>query len=289
MKLLAVNVFRIEQGPRGSRSHPAKQFSTPLELRLGCAACGHWPSASCCCRSHAAGSSARRSPTDSSARIAELEQQVARYLRLLGDWGGLTRYGSADAELGPAKPGDQRVVFIGDDITEAWSASGRFFPGKPYLNRGIARQTTPQMLVRFRQDVIALKPSVVVIQGGTNDVAGITGPGTRGTAVRQPDVDGGARAGSTASASSSHRSCPSAIATRARRRSDRRSASRTSTSGSGRTRRPTTRCTSTTTRRSPKVETSGGRSPATDSCRTRRDTTRWRAWRSGRSRMRRKA
>ena len=120
-------------------------------------------------------------PSDSSARIAELEQQVARYLRLLGDWGGLTRYGSADAELGPAKPGDQRVVFIGDDITEAWSASGRFFPGKPYLNRGIARQTTPQMLVRFRQDVIALKPSVVVIQGGTNDIAGITGPGTRGT------------------------------------------------------------------------------------------------------------
>jgi lysophospholipase L1-like esterase len=120
-------------------------------------------------------------PPDSSARIAELEQQVARYLRLLGDWGGLTRYGSADAELGPAKPGDQRVVFIGDDITEAWSASGRFFPGKPYLNRGIARQTTPQMLVRFRQDVIALKPSVVVIQGGTNDIAGITGPGTRGT------------------------------------------------------------------------------------------------------------
>ena len=66
-------------------------------------------------------------------------------------------------------------------IEEAWSASGRFFPGKPYLNRGIARQTTPQMLVRFRQDVIALKPSVVVIQGGTNDIAGITGPGTRGT------------------------------------------------------------------------------------------------------------
>ena len=72
-------------------------------------------------------------------------------------------------------------MFIGDDITEAWAASGRFFPGKPYLNRGIARQTTPQMLVRFRQDVIALKPAVVVIQGGTNDIAGITGPGTRGT------------------------------------------------------------------------------------------------------------
>jgi len=116
-----------------------------------------------------------------SARIAELEQQVARYLRLLGDWGGLTKYGSADAELGPPAAGERRVVFIGDDITEAWTTGGRFFPGKGYLNRGIARQTTPQMLVRFRQDVIALKPAVVVIQGGTNDAAGIGGPGTRGT------------------------------------------------------------------------------------------------------------
>jgi lysophospholipase L1-like esterase len=124
---------------------------------------------------------AAQAPIDAAARIAELEQQVARYLRLLGDWGGLTRYGSADAELGPPAPGEQRVVFIGDDITDAWSGGGRFFPGKTYLNRGIARQATPQMLVRFRQDVIALKPAVVVIQGGTNDVAGITGPGTRGT------------------------------------------------------------------------------------------------------------
>ena len=128
------------------------------------------------------GLAAPQAPVDPAARIAELEQRVARYLRLLGDWGGLTRYGSADAELRPPAPGEQRVVFIGDDITEAWGEGGaRFFPGKPYLNRGIARQATPQMLVRFRQDVIALKPSVVVIQGGTNDVAGITGPGTRGT------------------------------------------------------------------------------------------------------------
>src|SRR5215211_6512310 len=78
------------------------------------------------------------------ARITELEQQVARYLRLLGDWGGLTKYGSADAELGPPAPGERRVVFIGDDITETWNSGGRFFPGKNYLNRGIARQTTPQ-------------------------------------------------------------------------------------------------------------------------------------------------
>ena len=123
---------------------------------------------------------AAQAPADP-ARINELEQQVARYLRLLGDWGGLTKYGSADAELGPPAPGERRVVFIGDDITEAWNSGRRFFPGKNYLNRGIARQTTPQMLVRFRQDVIALKPAVVVIQGGTNDVAGISGPGTRGT------------------------------------------------------------------------------------------------------------
>ena len=105
-----------------------------------------------------------QAPVDPTARIAELEQQVARYLRLLGDWGGLTRYGSANAELGPARPEERRVVFIGDDITEAWSAGAApFFPGQPYVNRGIARQTTAQMLVRFRQDVIALRPSVVVI------------------------------------------------------------------------------------------------------------------------------
>lgn len=93
---------------------------------------------------------------------------------LLADWAGLTRYGSEDAELKPAK---DRVVFLGDDITEKWSP---FFPGKPYVNRGISHQITPQMLVRFRQDVIALKPKVVVIQAGSNDIAGIMGGGTEG-------------------------------------------------------------------------------------------------------------
>jgi lysophospholipase L1-like esterase len=73
------------------------------------------------------------------------------------------------------------VVFLGDEITENWGrGSAPFFPGKPYLNRGIARQTTPQMLVRFRQDVIALKPKVVVILAGTNDLASVTGPATEG-------------------------------------------------------------------------------------------------------------
>jgi lysophospholipase L1-like esterase len=74
------------------------------------------------------------------------------------------------------------VVFLGDQITEAWSAGERkFFPGKPYVNRGIGGQTTPQMLVRFQQDVVSLKPKVVVIEGGTNDLASVMGPMTEGT------------------------------------------------------------------------------------------------------------
>src|SRR3954463_7810507 len=96
---------------------------------------------------------------------------------LLTDWAGLTRYGSENAELRAPKPGEDRVVFLGDQITERWTG---FFPGKPYLNRGIANQTTPQMLVRFRQDVISLKPKVVVIEAGTNDIASVTGPSTEG-------------------------------------------------------------------------------------------------------------
>jgi lysophospholipase L1-like esterase len=112
----------------------------------------------------------------------ELEREVAGYIRLLSDWGGLVRYGSENAELKPPAPGVDRVIFLGDDVTEMWGTGKTpFFPGKPYLNRGIARQTTPQMLVRFRQDVIDLKPKVVVIQGGSNDLAGYSGPATEGT------------------------------------------------------------------------------------------------------------
>jgi lysophospholipase L1-like esterase len=96
---------------------------------------------------------------------------------LLIDWAGLTRYGSENTELRPPRPGENRVVFLGDQITEGWPATD-FFPGKPYVNRGIAPQTSPQMLVRFRQDVISLKPKVVVIQAGTNDLASVTGPAT---------------------------------------------------------------------------------------------------------------
>ena len=113
----------------------------------------------------------------------ELERQITAQQRLLNDWAGLTVYGSENTELKP--PGNEdRVVFLGDEITESWGqGAAKFFPGKPYINRGIAGQTTPQMLVRFRQDVIALKPKVVVIQAGSNDLAGAAGPITEGMAA----------------------------------------------------------------------------------------------------------
>lgn len=112
----------------------------------------------------------------------ELEREIAAQQRLLNDWAGLTRYGSENTEL-KLPTNENRVVFIGDEITENWGqGEAKFFPGKPYFNRGIARQTTPQMLVRFRQDVISLKPKVVVIQSGTNDIAGAAGPITEAMA-----------------------------------------------------------------------------------------------------------
>src|SRR5689334_10450225 len=97
--------------------------------------------------------------------------------KLLNDWAGLTRYGSEDTEVRPPKAGENRVVFLGDQVTERWPEA-KFFPGKPYLNRGIANQTSGQMLVRFRQDVINLQPKIVVIQAGNNDLVGLTGPAT---------------------------------------------------------------------------------------------------------------
>jgi lysophospholipase L1-like esterase len=117
-------------------------------------------------------------------RIAALERTVELQRKLLHDWAGLIRYGSENTEIAPPKPGENRVVFLGDDATEFWgSGETKFFQGKPYLNRGIRRQTTPQMLLRFRQDVIALDPKVVVIQGGMNDIAAVTGPGTQGMMI----------------------------------------------------------------------------------------------------------
>jgi len=95
-------------------------------------------------------------------------------LRSIEDFGGLNAYAAENAAL-PAAPAN-RVVFLGDSITEFWGQKSPFFPGEPYLNRGIAGQTTAQMLIRFRQDVIDLEPAAVIIQGGLADIAGFAGP-----------------------------------------------------------------------------------------------------------------
>jgi lysophospholipase L1-like esterase len=94
---------------------------------------------------------------------------------LRDDFGEVARYREANAALKPPAPGENRVVFFGDSITSMWKID-EYLPGKPYINRGLGGQTTPQMLIRFRQDVIDLHPKVVVILAGTNDIAGNTGP-----------------------------------------------------------------------------------------------------------------
>jgi len=99
--------------------------------------------------------------------------------RLRTDWASLRRYRDENARLGPPSAGEQRVVFMGNSITEQWERlDSGFFAGRLYVDRGISGQTTPQMLVRFRQDVIDLRPSVVVLLGGVNDIAENTGPTT---------------------------------------------------------------------------------------------------------------
>lgn len=112
-----------------------------------------------------------QAPQDCAAVLSALEQRVEAQRKILVDWAGLTRYGSQNAEMPKPKDDEARVIFLGDEIIERWSEEGRpFFPGKPYLNRGIAGQTTPQMLVRFRQDVIRLRPKAVVLLAGANDI-----------------------------------------------------------------------------------------------------------------------
>ncbi|WP_254062096.1 SGNH/GDSL hydrolase family protein [Acidobacterium sp. S8] len=101
----------------------------------------------------------------------------SRIPTFMSDFGELNRYRAANDQLKSAAPQANRVIFFGDSITDAWKLD-RYFPDKGYINRGIGGQTTPQMLIRFRQDVIDLAPKVVVILAGTNDIAGNTGPMT---------------------------------------------------------------------------------------------------------------
>lgn len=109
-----------------------------------------------------------------------LKKKLAEVEKKLDDWAQLNRYAGANQTIRPPKKGENRVVFIGDSITDIWDENGfgGFFPGKPFINRGIGGQTTPQMLLRFRQDVIDLRPKAVVILAGTNDISGNTGPMT---------------------------------------------------------------------------------------------------------------
>jgi lysophospholipase L1-like esterase len=102
--------------------------------------------------------------------------QAARE-QVFHDLANFARYASANEALPPPGRAERRVVFMGDSITEAWATlDPKFFARADFLDRGISGQTTPQMLLRFRQDVIALKPAVVHIMAGTNDIAGNTGP-----------------------------------------------------------------------------------------------------------------
>ncbi len=99
--------------------------------------------------------------------------------RQLADWPQLGRYRADDLGLGEPAQGQRRVVFYGDSITDGWGRRhGHFFPDQPWVNRGISGQTTPQMVVRFQQDVIDLHPEAVVILAGINDIAGNTGAET---------------------------------------------------------------------------------------------------------------
>src|ERR1700723_3557236 len=117
-------------------------------------------------------------PAVPSSGFAGLDQyRASRMAVFTDDFGQLSRYRDANAALAAPALGENRVVFFGDSITDLWKID-ESFPGKPYVNRGISGQTTPQMLVRFRQDVIDLHPKAVVILAGTNDVGGNTGPMT---------------------------------------------------------------------------------------------------------------
>jgi len=109
---------------------------------------------------------------------ADTKTKLTQAETRLKDWPQLARYREANGKVAEPAKSEARVVFMGDSITDSWQNPkfGGFFPGKPYVDRGISGQTTPQMLIRFRPDVIALRPKVVVILAGTNDLAGNTGP-----------------------------------------------------------------------------------------------------------------
>jgi acyl-CoA thioesterase I len=165
-----------------------------IKKRLSCALCGLlfltelvWVPVTFSQETPPGTSAQNRKPAEQPAAPEQLTPyQKSQLERTFNDWPFLAKYREADKSLPSPLPGETRVVFMGDSITEGWGQKatattpdrGEFFPGKPYINRGISGQTTPQMLVRFRQDVIDLKPKVVVLLAGTNDIAENTGKET---------------------------------------------------------------------------------------------------------------
>lgn len=126
-----------------------------------------------------ASATATSAPATAAPATAAMARQLTADSAFQNDYANFARYRAANAALPPPSPGEQRVVFLGNSITDGWARHfAAMFPGKPYIGRGIGGQTTPQLLVRFHADVVALKPAVVVILGGTNDIAGNTGPST---------------------------------------------------------------------------------------------------------------
>jgi lysophospholipase L1-like esterase len=158
--LVAAGAHAIAQAPTPTAQRPADPGSqTPAAAPAPAPAAGPTVPPSTC-------------PEMATALTALLRNDAR-----LSDWPALARYREMNRTLAPAGAAEQRVVFMGDSITDAWQQLrfGGFFPGKPYVDRGISGQTTPQMLLRFRRDVIDLKPKAVVILAGTNDIAGNTG------------------------------------------------------------------------------------------------------------------
>ncbi|BDU72518.1 GDSL-type esterase/lipase family protein [Mesoterricola silvestris] len=140
----------------------------------------NWRTLACLAVLAAPSLSGQAPPPDPGEALATARRHLQDWRRsnqaeLMDDWGQLARYRDANARLRAPRPGEDRVVFLGDSITEIWDLAASF-PGRPYVNRGISGQTTGQMLLRFRQDVVALHPRAVVILAGTNDLAGNTGP-----------------------------------------------------------------------------------------------------------------
>jgi lysophospholipase L1-like esterase len=152
--------------------HVAKDFAIVLAL----SACAHAQQSTAAKAATAVAAAPGATPSQLERATERLEAwRKGRTRVYMDDFGELKRYRAANAKLGAPAAGEKRVVFYGDSITDVWPLAAAF-PGKPYVNRGISGQTTSQMLVRFRSDVVALAPKVVVILAGTNDIAGNTGP-----------------------------------------------------------------------------------------------------------------